>query len=67
MLLSVALWLVLAQFMWKQKPQFVQVRPLVTHLRQAPQLLERLLVPDIFLAVNINNIFLICLMLLIKL
>jgi hypothetical protein len=38
-----------------------------THLRQAPHLLERLLVPDNFLAININNILLICLMLLIKL
>jgi hypothetical protein len=52
MFLYVALWLVLALFMWS-KSQSVQVRPMVTHLQQAPHLLERLLVPDIFLAINI--------------
>jgi hypothetical protein len=40
---------------------------LVTHLWQAPHLLQRLLVPDIILAIVIKNIFLICYMLLIKL
>jgi hypothetical protein len=58
MLLSATLGLVLAQFMWKQKPQSTQTRPFVTHLQQAPHLLERLPVPDIITAININNIFL---------
>jgi hypothetical protein len=57
MLLSAKLGLVLAQFMWKQQPQFLQVMPFVTHLRQASHLPGRLPVILRYIYANTVTIF----------